>query len=124
MANEKHKLARRARIEARRVKVAELLLAGMSEAEIAREVRVSQPTVSRDAAEIRAEWAAKRDAFAEAKAAADFARTDAVMRARWQRFLSGSPRDFDNFIAVLTYRAKVTGTLDRKDTGDVGAELF
>ncbi|HYH64872.1 MAG TPA: hypothetical protein VD866_09285, partial [Urbifossiella sp.] len=69
---------------ARRAKVAALYLRGKSQVEIAKAVRASQPTVSRDLAALRAEWrsAAARD-LGE-RVAEELARVDRLEAEAWE----------------------------------------
>jgi hypothetical protein len=77
----------RARIDDRRAKVAALYLAGKSQQAIAGVVGVSQMTVSKDIAHLRAQWrAAACDDFG-AKQAEELAKLASLERAAWEGWI-------------------------------------
>ncbi|MBI4496777.1 MAG: hypothetical protein HY689_02620 [Chloroflexi bacterium] len=114
----------RADIEARRTRVAELLLEGRSEREMARALGVSLGTVATDVKAVRQEWQARRLAHMEEKGAEDLARTDADLAAIWPKVRAGNLWAIDRVLGLLQYRAKVLGLeAPQKQEHDVGDAL-
>ncbi|MBX6770866.1 MAG: hypothetical protein IRY83_04020 [Chloroflexi bacterium] len=111
--------------ELRRLRVAELMLArpGISIRALAREVGCSIGTAHNDAAAIRAEWAARRSALYESRAAEDLRRTDEAISALWPQVVAGKGWAVDRLVALLTYRAKVLGLETQKTELDIGEVL-
>ena len=111
--------------EQRRLRVAELLAArpGISGRQIAREIGCGVATAHRDVQAIRAEWAARRSALYESRAAEDLSRTDAAIAALWPHVLAGKGWAIDRLVALLTYRAKVLGLETQKTELDIGEVL-
>ncbi|VTS01621.1 Uncharacterized protein OS=Idiomarina xiamenensis 10-D-4 GN=A10D4_12889 PE=4 SV=1 [Gemmata massiliana] len=74
----------KARIDARRAKVATLYLAGKSQQAIACEVGVSQMTVSKDLARLRAAWRESALRDFDAMRGEELARLELIERTAWQ----------------------------------------
>lgn len=73
-------------IEDRRRRVAELYCQGAPQVEIAEELEVSQPTVSRDLRHVRQEWRSSRIRNFDALQADELLKVDKVEREAWAAF--------------------------------------
>lgn len=115
--------SRKARIAARRLRAEEMALAGYNEFEIARELKVSQPTISKDLTFVKQEWADRRVELHDTRVAIDIARAEAAIRAIWDRVLAGHNLSIDRLVSLITYRAKTLGVPDKTSGTDLSAEL-
>jgi hypothetical protein len=108
------KAAARQAIADRRRKVAALALARVSQQEIARQLNVSEATISKDLAFARAQWAAERQADIGAERAQELARL-AADEAQWRRKLQAEPGllgqlgIYDRIHRIGERRAKMLG---------------
>ncbi len=111
--------------ELRRLRVAELLVArpGISERQIAREVGCSTGTAHNDVTAVRAEWAARRSALYESRAAEDLSRTDAAIAALWPQVTQGDATAIERLVSLLSYRARVLGLETQRQELDIGEVL-
>jgi len=107
-----HPLARQKEIEreGRRRQVAALLLAGISDqTQIANQLSVTQPTISRDIKAIEAEWRIRAaDDIDEAKGK-DLQRTERLIQALWGDALKGKWLATDRVLSLMQHRAKLLG---------------
>lgn len=99
----------RADIEARREKVAALLLARKSLRQIARDLQTSFTTIQRDVVAVRAEWRARRLDLIDQRGSEDLARAEAAIAAIWNNVLAGNAAAIDRLLGLLRYRADVLG---------------
>jgi predicted DNA-binding transcriptional regulator YafY len=113
------------KIEERRLRAAELMRArpGISIRALARALGCGQNTALRDMQAIRAEWAARRSALYESRAAEDLDRTDAAIAALWPQVLAGKGWAVDRLVSLLAYRAKVLGLESQRQELDIGQTL-
>lgn len=102
-------MASRPAIEARRAKVATMLLAHRSTREIAAAIGVHHTTIVRDVQAIRAEWAERRRTAIDAWTAEEVAKLDAVERAIMPDVLKGSTWHVDRLLAAMHHRARLLG---------------
>lgn len=105
-------------IEERRTRVAEMLLARISEREMARKLRVSLGTISHDVAAVRAEWLAHRTTNVEQIASEDLARLERAEAAIWTQIEGGKLLAIDRLLAIMERRAKLLG-LDAPSKVDI-----
>lgn len=112
-----------AEMEERQIKVSRLLLQGKTQRQIAKELGVSQRTVSNDVQAVRAEWRDRRVDLIETKAMEDLARTDVALHAIQAAIEAGNEWKIDRLMNVLDYRAKVLGLYDKRETIDIGDTL-
>ena len=97
-------------IEARRARVASLLLAGVSDqSKIAEQVGVDRTTISRDIKQIEQRWqlAAVQD-IAAAKGK-DLERIERLIAALWEDARKGKWLATDRVLALMQHRAKLLG---------------
>lgn len=97
-------------IEARRIKVAALLLAGVTnQSAIAEQVGVDRSTISRDLKVIEAGWqerAAEDIAKAKGK---DLVRTERLIQALWPEAIKGKWLATDRVLALMQHRSRLLG---------------
>jgi hypothetical protein len=99
----------RADIEARRMRVANMLLARRSQRSMAADLKVSLATVSADTKAVRAEWQAQRlRAFGE-HVAEELAHLEAAEAAIWLKVTGGEIEATHALLAIQSRRAKLLG---------------
>jgi predicted transcriptional regulator len=96
--------------EDRRRKVAHLMLAHATHAEMARTLGVSRQTISSDVRYIRAEWKAERVEAYDRYQAEEIKRLEALERALWQDALAGKWLAVDRVLAIISQRSRLLGT--------------
>lgn len=118
----------RADIETRRIRVAEMLLEGRSQRQMAKALGVGLATINRDVKAVRAEWADRRVELLDSVGAEDLARTDAAIAAIWSQVVAGKLIAVDRLVSLLQYRARVLGLESAQktqlDVGDVLAGIL
>ncbi len=118
----------RADIETRRIRVAEMLLEGRSQRQMAKALGVGLATINRDVKAVRAEWADRRVELLDSVGAEDLARTDAAIAAIWSQVVAGKLFAVDRLVSLLQYRARVLGLGSAQktqlDVGDVLAGIL
>jgi IS30 family transposase len=110
--NVTHPLARQDEIqrEARRVRVAALLLAGVrDQSKIAEQLDVNQSTISRDIKAIEARWAESAVQDIAAAKGQDIERIERLISALWSDALKGKWLATDRVLALMQHRAKLLG---------------
>ncbi len=96
--------------EARRMKVASLLLAGVTDQRaIADQLGVSQPTISRDVKHIEARWQESALQDISAAKGKDLQRTERLIQALWQDAIKGKWLATDRVLSLMQHRAKLLG---------------
>lgn len=96
-------------IEARRARVAELLLARRTERQMAAELGVSTGTIVYDVAAVRAGWAESRKMHADLWVAEELSRLAAAEAAIWPQIMAGKWLAIDRLLAIQDRRAKYLG---------------
>ncbi|GBD17587.1 hypothetical protein HRbin27_00069 [bacterium HR27] len=123
MANQRQ--ARRRAVEARRTRVAELMLAnpGISAVAIGRQLGVSHTTAAKDVRAIREEWAERRRQAYEERLVEDLIRTDAAIAALWPNVAAGKGWAIDRLVSLITTRMKLLGLDMVRHEVDIGEIL-
>ena len=102
--------AKQVEIEARRARVASLLLAGVSDqSKIAEQVGVDRSTISRDIKAIEAEWQASAVQDIAAAKGKDLERTERLIAALWNDARNGKWLATDRVLNLMQHRAKLLG---------------
>lgn len=102
--------AKQVEIEARRARVASLLLAGVSDqSKIAEQVGVDRSTISRDIKAIEADWQASAVQDIAAAKGKDLERTERLIAALWNDARNGKWLATDRVLALMQHRAKLLG---------------
>lgn len=99
----------RARVEDRQVQVAELVLNGFSERQIARQLRTSPVTIHRDVVAVRKQWAEQRNATYETHIANQMQRLDQLERVIAREVAAGNLEAVDRALKILDRRARLLG---------------
>jgi len=117
--------AHKIRMEQRRMKAAELLLAepSITYRELAKRLGVSIGTAVKDVKAIRAEWAERRLSAYESRLLDDFIRTDEALAAIWSAVKAGKGWAVDRLCTVLQTRMKLLGLDMVRHEIDVGELL-
>ncbi len=107
-----HPLARQKEIErqGRRRQVAALLLAGISDqTQIANQLSVTQPTISRDIKAIEAEWRVRAADDIDKAKGKDLQRIERMIQALWGEAMKGRWLAIDRVLNLMVHRAKLLG---------------
>lgn len=98
-----------AKIESRRLQVADLLLAGANQREIATALHVSLGTINSDVKAIRTEWRKETKYKFDDLMVHDLRRVEAAISAIWNAVMNGSPEAVRMFLALLERKARMVG---------------
>jgi len=101
-------------IKQNRVKIAELYIKGVYQAEIATELNLDQSTISRDLKAIQAEWVKNTTLDLDHFKGKEIAKIDQVERTAWE----GYTRSLEKFKSTITTGKGIT---EDKETGKVTA---
>jgi transcriptional regulator len=94
----------------RQKKVAELRLGGVTDqATIARMLGTSQPTISRDFADLDVRFRERADEMIEAAKGIDLNRLDAMIAGLWTKAITGDTWSVDRVLKCLERRANLLG---------------
>lgn len=96
-------------IAARRQKVSEYLLAGMSTSAIAQELKWSVWTIRQDAAVLLEEWRHERLRNIDAFTQAHLTRLDSLLQVVWERALAGDKAAIEKALSIMDRQAKIIG---------------
>lgn len=95
--------------DARRRRVAELYLAGITQREIAKELDVSVGTINADIKAIQKQWRSEASAKVDSLMLQDLKRIDTAISSIWVGVLNGNLDAIEMLGKLITTRAKIVG---------------
>lgn len=96
-------------VEARRAKVAALILAGWTQREMANSLGVSLGTINNDVSALRKEWQEREQSAIAEHIAIDLQRLEAAISAIWLSVQSGDMKAIHTMIDLLDSKMKLLG---------------
>lgn len=105
-------------VNARRARVSALILAGMTEREIAGALNVSLGTVNGDAQELRVQWRKQQLDNIDDALALDLTRIESLIKSVWAKAKQGNLGAMDRVIRMIELRKEIYDYQAPKDTGD------
>lgn len=99
----------KAQVVARRARVSQMMLARVTQLDIARQLGVDLRTVIGDEAGIRKQWAQERSHAYERYLSEDLQRLAALERAIWLPAMQGNLQAVDRMLAIIAQRGRLLG---------------
>ena len=101
----------------RRMEVAELLVMGLMEWQVAEKLGVPKGTITSDAKIIRDEWRYRQQYAADINRGEHVAKLDTIMQTLWPRIFKGDDHAVNTALRTLDQRARIMGYATREYVG-------